>query len=88
MVFTETKHIIVLRLCLDVIGITFLPGLQCGRWTALEQSEHTYGISALRADLCLTFPLQLDGLNSSVLLYPCDITVREPLPCCTLVSPS
>jgi hypothetical protein len=47
-VFRETK-----RLCLDVIGITNLPGLLCERWTALQQSEHIYGISALRANVFL-----------------------------------
>jgi hypothetical protein len=34
-----------------VIGITYLPGLLCERWTALQQSEHIYEISALRANV-------------------------------------
>jgi hypothetical protein len=68
MVFAETNYIIALRLCLDVIGATHLPRLQCECGRVLKQCEHIYAISALCSDLWSAFLLQLGCLNSCFII--------------------
>jgi hypothetical protein len=89
MVFTETKRIIVLHLCLGVIRVTYLPRLHIVNVGVLRSRLNTFMEFLHYVRIFVPhFPLQLGGLNSSILLYLRDITVSVPLPCCTLVSPS